>query len=118
MTIVVPRSRCIITMPATSRTIGPSGSAMCSQSSSLRPLRVNTDAANATTASFANSDGCTVRGPSAIQRDAPYADTPAAGCSASNRRPIEIASNGPANRRHAAYRMCAVRKKNPIPIAA
>jgi hypothetical protein len=45
-------------------------------------LRARIVAANATRPSFANSEGCSVSGPTSIHLDAPYSEVPDAGCAA------------------------------------
>ena len=82
ITIVVPRSRWSMTIAATISTMGPSGNARWIQLSSLPSFCVSTVAANATSESFAISEGWSVNGPSPIHRDAPYTDEPAVGWSA------------------------------------
>ena len=86
--------------------------------SSLPSFCVSTVAANATSESFAISDGWSVNGPRLIHRDAPYTDEPAVGWSATSSSATETISSGPDSRRHAAYRIRAVTSNTPIPIAA
>ena len=72
----MPRSRWSSPRSATPATTGPSGSNTCAGSCSFPVFRLSTVAANATSPSFANSDGCRVTGPRSIHRDAPYSDVP------------------------------------------
>jgi hypothetical protein len=98
---VVPRSGCSMTRPQHRMPTGSSGTVRCPTSSSRPHLRARAAAANTTSASFANSEGWIVTGPSWNHLDDPYASIPAPGRRTTTSITSVPASSGVASRRHA-----------------
>jgi hypothetical protein len=98
--MVVPRSGSSITRNARNTVSGTTGTSRCRTSPSSLALRVSTSAENSSSASLANSAGCTVTpGATEIQRVAPEAVT-APGWTSTNSRPrVAPTSSGAPSRR-------------------